>query len=152
MRFTVAYSLMFLYILATIVFWGYSLNKQNKTIYTLEKDKLALMHQTGSLMEYEKELDKIHKDKMRRTQQYTGEGSTFALIILFTACIVYYAYYRQRRLAKLQENFMLSVTHELKTPIAGIKLNMQTLEKRVLADDIRNIRYTNARSIYIYFF
>ena len=84
MRFTVAYSLMFLYILATIVFWGYSLNKQNKTIYTLEKDKLALMHQTGSLMEYEKELDKIHKDKMRRTQQYTGEGSTFALIILFT--------------------------------------------------------------------
>ena len=32
---------------------------------------------------------------------------------------------------------MLSVTHELKTPIAGIKLNMQTLEKRKLDEDIQ---------------
>jgi K+-sensing histidine kinase KdpD len=38
-------------------------------------------------------------------------------------------------LAKLQQNFMLSVTHELKTPIAGIKLNLQTLEKHRLDEE-----------------
>ena len=132
MKFTTAYTILFLYVIATIIFWGYSLNKQNKIIYTLEKEKIELQHSSNLKMEYDKELASIRKHKIMRTKQYMGEGSTFILIILLTAGIVYYAYYRQRMLAKLQENFMLSVTHELKTPIAGIKLNMQTLEKRQL--------------------
>jgi K+-sensing histidine kinase KdpD len=84
---------------------------------------------------YQNELEKIKNKKLRRTKQYLGEGSTFILITLLTSGIVYYAYYRQRALAKLQQNFMLSVTHELKTPIASIKLNMQTMEKRKLDED-----------------
>jgi K+-sensing histidine kinase KdpD len=52
-----------------------------------------------------------------------------------SAGIVYYAYYRQLKLSQLQQNFMLSITHELKTPIAGIKLNMQTMEKRKLDEE-----------------
>ncbi len=35
-------------------------------------------------------------------------------------------------LARRQQNFLLSITHELKTPIATIKLYLQTLQKRVL--------------------
>ena len=135
MRFTIAYTLMFAYVIASIVFWGYSLNKQNKLIYTLEKEKIELIQKTDSHIEISKELDAIRQRKIRRTKQYLGEGSTFILITLFTAGIVYYAYYRQRSLAKLQQNFMLSVTHELKTPIAGIKLNLQTLEKRKLDEE-----------------
>lgn len=132
MRFTIAYTFLFLYVIASIVFWGYSLNKQNKLIYKLEKEKIDLRAKTENHLSYQEELARIKESKIRRTKQYLGEGSTFILIILLTACIVYYAYYRQRSLAKLQQNFMLSVTHELKTPIAGIKLNMQTLERRTL--------------------
>jgi K+-sensing histidine kinase KdpD len=138
MKFTIAYTLLFLYVIASIVFWGYSLNKQNKLIFKLEKEKIELIQKSGNHLEYEKELARIQDQKIRRTKQYMGEGSTFILIILLTASIVYYAYYRQRALAKLQQNFMLSVTHELKTPIAGIKLNMQTLIKRKLDEDTRN--------------
>lgn len=132
MRFTIAYTFLFLYVIASIVFWGYSLNKQNKLIFRLEKEKIDLRARTENHLLYKEELARIKASKIRRTKQYLGEGTTFILIILLTACIVYYAYYRQRSLAKLQQNFMLSVTHELKTPIAGIKLNMQTLEKRKL--------------------
>lgn len=132
MRFTIAYTLMFTYVIAAIVFWGYSLNKQNKIIYNLERNRIELLKITDRHVEYEKELHTITDRKVRRTKQYLGEGSTFILITLLTAGIVYYAYYRQRALAKLQQNFMLSITHELKTPIAGIKLNMQTLEKHKL--------------------
>jgi len=135
MKFTIAYTLMFAYVIASIVFWGYSLNKQNILIYTLEKEKIELLQKTDNHIVIKKELDAISQRKMRRTKQYTGEGSAFILITLLTAGIVYYAYYRQRMLAKLQQNFMLSVTHELKTPIAGIKLNLQTLEKHRLDEE-----------------
>jgi len=135
MKFTIAYSLVFTYVIAAIVFWGYSLNKQNKLIFTLEKEKIELLRKADNHIMYQNELEKIKNKKLRRTKQYLGEGSTFILITLLTSGIVYYAYYRQRALAKLQQNFMLSVTHELKTPIASIKLNMQTMEKRKLDED-----------------
>lgn len=135
MKFTIAYTLLFIYVIAAILFWGYSLNKQSKLIYNLEKEKIELLQKTSDNFEVERELKLIDEKRERRTKQYWGEGSTFILITLLTAAIVYVAYYRQRRLSKLQENFMLSITHELKTPIAGIKLNMQTLEKRKLNED-----------------
>ena len=138
MKFTIAYTLLFIYVIAAIVFWGYSLNKQNKVIYNLEKEKIDLQLKSDNHIVYKTELNKINDKKIRRTKQFMGEGSTFILVILLTAGIVYYAYYRQRALAKLQQNFMLSVTHELKTPIAGIKLNMQTLEKHKLDEVTRN--------------
>jgi len=61
-----------------------------------------------------------------------GEGSIF-LLIFFTG-----AYYLQRTLKKernlheQQKNFLLSVTHELKSPLASIKLYIQTILKREL--------------------
>ena len=137
MKFTIAYTLLFIYVILAILFWGYSLNKQSKLIYQLEKERLDVQQKQANLIAYEEELHKIEDKKIRRTKQYLGEGSTFILIILFAAGIVYVAYYRQRKLARLQQNFMLSVTHELKTPIASIKLNLQTIEKRKLEEDIQ---------------
>lgn len=137
MKFTIAYTLLLVYVMAAIVFWGYSLNKQGRMIYELEKEKIALLQRSSPKLDYQRELHTIQDKKIRRTKQYLGEGSTFLLIILLSASIVYYAYYHQRKLSKLQQNFMLSVTHELKTPIAGIKLNMQTLEKRKLDEQIQ---------------
>ena len=137
MKFTIAYTLLFFYVIAAILFWGYSLNKQSKIISKLEIEKIELQKINNTVINYQQALKNIEEKKKRRTKQYIGEGSTFLLIILLSAAIVYIAYYRQRKLSKLQENFMLSVTHELKTPIAGIKLNMQTLEKRKLEESIQ---------------
>lgn len=137
MKFTIAYTLLFFYVIAAILFWGYSLNKQSKMIYTLEQEKINLLysHQKNELIS--EELHKVKDKKIRRTKQYLGEGSTFILIIILSAGIVYYSYYRQQKLNKLQQNFMLSITHELKTPIAGIKLNMQTLERHKLDEEVK---------------
>lgn len=137
MKFTIAYTLLFFYVIAAILFWGYSLNKQSKIISKLEIEKIELQKINNTVINYQQALKNIEEKNKRRTKQYIGEGSTFLLIILLSAAIVYIAYYRQRKLSKLQENFMLSVTHELKTPIAGIKLNMQTLEKRKLEESIQ---------------
>jgi K+-sensing histidine kinase KdpD len=86
-------------------------------------------------LSYQAELAKIEDKKKRRIKQYWGEETTNLFVILLSASVVYFAYFRQQQLNKLQKNFMLSVTHELKTPIAGIKLNMQTLDKHKLDEE-----------------
>jgi len=135
MKFTIAYTLLFVYVIAAILFWGYSLEKQKDVVYQLEKTILENSKLKISAQQYNDELKSIEEKRIRRTKQYYGEGSTFLLIILLSAGIVYYAYYRQLKLSQLQQNFMLSITHELKTPIAGIKLNMQTMQKRKLDEE-----------------
>jgi len=135
MKFTIAYTLLFVYVIAAILFWGYSLEKQKDVVYQLEKTILENSKLKISDPQYVDQLKSIEQKRNRRTKQYYGEGGTFLLIILLSAGIVYYAYYRQLKLSQLQQNFMLSITHELKTPIAGIKLNMQTMEKRKLDEE-----------------
>ncbi len=51
---------------------------------------------------------------------------------------VYYSVQMIYRLNKQQNNFLLSVTHELKTPIASMKLLLQTIRSRALSDEKRN--------------
>jgi two-component system sensor histidine kinase CiaH len=135
MKFTIAYTLLFLYIIAAIMFWGYSLRKQNIQFYELEIEKLNLKLSDKQSLSYQAELAKIEDKKKRRIKQYWGEETTNLFVILLSASVVYFAYFRQQQLNKLQKNFMLSVTHELKTPIAGIKLNMQTLDKHKLDEE-----------------
>ena len=60
------------------------------------------------------------------------------LIIIGGAVVVYTSYRRSLRLSRQQNNFMLAVTHELKSPLAGIKLAMQTLEKHQLTNEQRH--------------
>jgi K+-sensing histidine kinase KdpD len=50
---------------------------------------------------------------------------------------MYRAVRRQFTLQKQQENFMMAITHELKTPIAIAKLNLETLQKHQLDDNKR---------------
>ncbi|MBL7753242.1 MAG: HAMP domain-containing histidine kinase [Chitinophagaceae bacterium] len=137
MKFTIAYSLVFLYVLAAIVFWGYSLHRGSERIYHLEKEVVALKNTLHATTSYDTELHRVEDAHQRRRRQYWGEGTTFLVLTLLASGIVYYAYYRQRQLSKLQQNFMLSVTHELKTPLAGIKLNMQTLQRRKLDEEVQ---------------
>ncbi|KXK41942.1 MAG: histidine kinase [Bacteroidetes bacterium OLB11] len=132
MKFTIAYIFLFFYVIAAIIFWGYSLNRQGILISNLEKEKMLILSKYDKNIQLQQELDKIETKKERRISQFWGEGATFIIIIIIAAGVVYISYYKQRKLAKLQHNFMLSITHELKTPLAGIKLNLQTLEKRKL--------------------
>jgi signal transduction histidine kinase len=64
-----------------------------------------------------------------------GEGSMFVMIFLFGAYHLHKSINKERRLQEQKKNFLLSVTHELKSPLASIKLYLETIQKRDLSRD-----------------
>ncbi len=131
--FTSVHMLLFIYVVVALVFWEFSLQKQSSHMY--EQDITLLKYEVDSVKYPENYNAKMHNIELAhttRTKQYLGEGSTFLIVILIGAIVVYKSFQRKILLSRQQNNFMLSVTHELKSPIAGIKLNLQTLEKHRL--------------------
>ncbi|SMO32246.1 sensor histidine kinase [Solitalea koreensis] len=61
-----------------------------------------------------------------------GEFSVFLILVLWGAYAIKKSIQEEMALNKQQRNFLLSVTHELKSPLASIKLYLQTILKRDL--------------------
>ncbi len=138
--FSSVYLLLLAYIVTAVVFWEMSLQKLSGRIYAQEVMTLkSRIDSTSAPAEYNLEITNRKHDLEGRTIQYIAEGSTFIIVILVGAFVVYSSFRRRILLSKQQNNFMLSVTHELKTPIAAIKLNMQTIEKHKLSDEKRSM-------------
>lgn len=67
-----------------------------------------------------------------RKMMVLGEGAVFLFLVLLGISQIHKTLNRQQKLAHQQKNFLLSVTHELKSPLAAIKLSVQTILKRTL--------------------
>ncbi len=66
----------------------------------------------------------------RKVFMILGEGLVFFLIIMIGLWQIRKSSKKELKLAERQRNFLLSVTHELKTPLAANKLFLQTIKKR----------------------
>lgn len=126
----VSYWLMLAYIIAALIFWFIALDTQNIQIAKFKQDQLHTDDTT-----YNQELQKIKKEEERKTFQYIGEGVTFLVLIVAGAILVFRMIKTQIKIARQQKDFMMAITHELKTPIAVTKLNLETLQKRQLDHD-----------------
>ena len=79
---------------------------------------------------------KLNSDQayiQRRGLMIVGEALVFFIIIGIGVIYVIRSYRKEIKLALRQKNFTLSVTHELKTPIASSKLFLETLINRDLS-------------------
>jgi two-component system, OmpR family, sensor histidine kinase CiaH len=121
---TWVYWFLLLYIIAALIWWFIALQQQNKQMTNYKMQELKLNDP-----EYFFKTVKITSEAHKKTAQYIGEGSTFLVLILIGAIFVYRAVRRQLKLQQQQQNFMMAVTHELKTPIAITKLNLETLQR-----------------------
>ena len=62
----------------------------------------------------------------RKTSMIISEGAVFLLILIVGFFITYRSLRKEVQVSAQQKNFLLAITHELKTPIASIKLYIQT--------------------------
>jgi K+-sensing histidine kinase KdpD len=115
------------YIVAALIWWFVELNNQNRQMATHDMSQLKKESPA-----YLGESQKIIEKQKRKTAQYIGEGSVFFLVIMAGAFFIFRSVRRQLRVGQQQQHFMMAITHELKTPIAITKLNLETLLKRKL--------------------
>jgi two-component system sensor histidine kinase CiaH len=137
-RATAIYWLLLIYVLAALVWWFIALNIQNRK---MTEYKLSLLSHDDAA--YLQKVDKIYYERNRMTTAYLSEGLVFLSVILIGAIFLYGAIIRQMRIQRQQQNFMMAITHELKTPISIARLNMETLLKHVL-DDAKKEKILNS--------
>lgn len=77
----------------------------------------------------------IHERYLRQKLMIIGEGSVFLLLLTIGCIRLWFTFRKEIALARQQNNFLLSITHELKSPLASIKLSLQTLLKRVSLEE-----------------
>lgn len=134
-RTTITFWMLLFYIVAALVWWFISLEKQNQRIGEEQYNNLLLQKGTLSDEQYAGQLSIIKSETKRNTGKYISEGITFFLLIMVGAVFVYRSVRRQFKAQQQQQNFMMAVTHELKTPISVARLNLETLQKYNLDAD-----------------
>ena len=102
----IIFSLLITYVILQFLWWGYHISSLTEQL----NDNEAYIS--------------------RRLTMIAGEGTVFIIIIFLGAFYVIRSYYKEINLANKEKNFALSVTHELKTPIASSKLFAETLLQR----------------------
>jgi two-component system, OmpR family, sensor histidine kinase CiaH len=128
-RTTVIYWMLLLYIVAALAWWFISLEQQNKRIAQLQYNSINAGKDSLSVAQLGDRIVAIDKETKINTGKYIAEGITFLILIFIGAAFVYRSVRKQLKVQQQQQNFMMAVTHELKTPISVARLNLETLQK-----------------------
>ncbi|MDQ3110308.1 MAG: HAMP domain-containing histidine kinase [Bacteroidota bacterium] len=133
--------LLLFYILVVYVFiqfgwWAYLLVRLNNEITVLEQRALVAhaMPQLAPLNSAElAQQDMLLKDKLHKQWlMIFGEGSVFLVLLLLGILRTRNSFKKEVAVSTQQKNFLLSVTHELKSPLASVRLQLETIQKRDL--------------------
>lgn len=135
---TVLYWVLLFYMIAALAWWYIALDRQNQDISYIRLSEL-----TKDDPRYLEKVAAIEQATDRKTAQYLGEGLTFLALILLGAVFIFRAIRKELKLSRQQQNFMMAITHELKTPIAITRLNLETLQKRKLDEEKQQKLITN---------
>jgi len=141
-RTTLIFSILVGYIVLQFLWWEVLLVRQSDNIISL-KQNIAALSSTDDKIIF-RDIADLQKKKNTRVYMIVGEGTVFLLILLFGVYQVRKSIKRESELANQKSNFILSVSHELKTPIAATKLQLQTLLKHDLERDKQKELLNNA--------
>jgi signal transduction histidine kinase len=135
------YSLVF-YVLLQFSWWSYLLIKLNKELY-----QQKIEYAKGTINDpviLEKKQSQYNDLLKKRWAMVAGEGAVFLSLLIFGIYRTKRAFNQEFELAQQQKNFLLSITHEFKSPLAAIKLSLQTIEKRNLEENQKKEIITRA--------
>lgn len=81
------------------------------------------------------EAEIIQASYWKKVWMVLGEGAVFVLLLLFGLWRIRAYLRKEADLARQERNFTLAVTHELKTPVATLRLFLDTMRSRELSKE-----------------
>lgn len=131
MRSLSVFYILVLYVMLQFCWWAYLLAEQNKEIFDYQLQLAQASHMPVNRTMLEQHLH-------AKWWMISGEGLVFILLLSLGAYITRSSFKKEVVLNRLQQNFLLAVTHEFKSPLAAIKLYLQTLQHRDLEKAVQN--------------
>lgn len=125
-------TILFTYIIAQFLWWEVLLVRQLNQLIN-EKQKILELS-ISEEAKLKSEIEALNKSRINKSIMIVGEGTIFLLLLLFGINKIRKANKRELELLNQKNNFLLSITHELKTPLATMKLQLQTIEKHKLEE------------------
>lgn len=138
------------YVLLAGGWWSYLLYIKNEDAQNAKKELFwYMMKEQEGIEDKQTYLEsatytKIEERYSRQRWMIMGEGLVLLIFTVFGIWKVAKSRQQEVLLAEQQRNFLLSITHELKSPIAAIKLILQTFERKKLTEQQTDLLTKNA--------
>ena len=114
----ILFLVMVVFLLAQAVWWVVLMAR-------LVGENVRVAGQLGATPEF---IEKIHQLAIERQIMIGTEGAFFIIVFAVGVWLMYRALVRAEELKFHQQNFIMAVTHELKTPLASMRIYLDTLQ------------------------
>jgi len=127
-----------IYMLLAFAWWSVLLFVKNKDAFEAKTEYYKIIsiaqHESKDLNEYYQSPVYLELATKYKRQEYMilGEGIVFILSLIVGVWMINRGYHREVQLAQQKRNFLLSISHELKSPLSSIRLILETIQKREL--------------------
>jgi signal transduction histidine kinase len=142
----IIFYLIIFYILIAGIWWSYLLSNKNLEVKNAQIENIKIKYPDRPIDEIQKLKDyqQVINRFQRQRWMIIGEGTVFMFLLLMGLWRIYNIRQKEIQLALQQQNFLLSITHELKSPIASVQLILETLKKRQLSQEQIQMLTNNA--------
>ena len=138
------------YIIIGFAWWSILLLRKNEETWQLHIDNLRLTMIAGNNYIDDKSMQEAPEYSVLMLKHHSqqtmilGEGSFLFLGLLVGVWFISRTFNKEMELTQQRQNFLLSVTHELKSPLASISLVLQTIKRRNIDEEKKQHLTTNA--------
>ncbi len=124
------------YIGLALTWWSFLLFHKNEALYEshLQLRALADQHQLVLRPDLPDQATIIRTYQGQR-MMIIGESLFILISVSIGIWLIFRSYLREQRVIRQRRNFLLSITHELKTPLTAMRLAFETIQKRQLNPD-----------------
>ena len=126
------------YMMVAFAWWTVLLHTKNQDIFDAKAQYAKLVMIAKQEIKDEAEFkatsfyQELERKYTRQKWMILGESIVFIVSLVIGIYLINRGYNEEMKAAQQRRNFLLSITHELKSPLASIKLVLETLKKRTL--------------------
>ncbi len=141
------------YMLLAFTWWSVLLYEKNRDAYYAKRELMLIgMVAEGRVsgqVDFQQTPEFLDLQRKYQAQKYMimGEAAVFVASLLVGMYLINRGYHKEIESARQRRNFLLSITHELKSPIASIQLVLETMKRRAtLKPEMKDRLVENALS------